>query len=172
MPPSERKAAEGRIADRLIESSLFRDAHCIYIYVSFRDEADTRRIIGEALRQRKARGRSAGARKAHDGILLRPQYGGSAPRCIRHPPSPGPGVRKRPIRVRMSWWLCRGPRSTVPVQGSDTAADSMTLIWRKTPDVRVRRWPFPARLRMNCPRMPTTFVSRYIFTEKEMITCF
>ena len=158
MPPSERKAAEGRIADRLIESSLFRDAHCIYIYVSFRDEADTRRIIGEALRQRK---RVAAPRVRGKHMMefcfvrsmadLRPGVFGI--------PEPDPGVRRRPHPGEDVLVVMPGSRSTVPVQGSDTAADSMTLIWRKTPDVRVRRWPFPARSRMNCPRMPMTFVS-------------
>ena len=85
MPPSERKAAEGRIADRLIESSLFRDAHCIYIYVSFRDEADTRRIIGEALRQRK-RVAAPRVRGKHmmEFCFVR-SMADLRPRCIRHP---------------------------------------------------------------------------------------
>ena len=172
MPPSERKAAEGRIAgqaDRKQVCSVMRTASTSMYH------SGTRQIRAGSSGgppSAEARGRSAGVRGKHmmefcfvrSMRICAPVYSAS--------PSPGPGVRKRPIRVRMSWWSCRGTAFDVPVQGSDTAADSMTLIWRKTPDVRVRRWPFPARLRMNCPRMPADIRVRYIFTEKEMITCF
>lgn len=41
----ERKAAEKKIAKRLLESSFYKEAESIYCYVSFRNEVDTAGII-------------------------------------------------------------------------------------------------------------------------------
>ena len=45
----ERKAAEKKIAKRLLESSFYKEAESIYCYVSFRNEVDTAGIIDIAL---------------------------------------------------------------------------------------------------------------------------
>ncbi len=51
--PDVRKEADERIADRLFSEPAYREARFIYCYASLEDEADTHRIIEEALRQGK-----------------------------------------------------------------------------------------------------------------------
>ena len=168
---TERKAAEGRIADRLIESSLFRDAHCIYIYVSFRDEADTRRIIGEALRQRK---RVAAPRVRGKHMMefcfvrsmadLRPGVFGI--------PEPGPWCPKAPH-----------PGEDVLVVMPGTAFDRAgarigygggfydAYLEKDTGCTRAAL-AFSCQIADELPADAHDVRVRYIFTEKEMITCF
>ena len=48
-----RKDADARIAERLFNEPVYQDARFIYCYASFKDEADTLRIIEESLRRGK-----------------------------------------------------------------------------------------------------------------------
>ena len=50
---AERRAAEAAIAERLMQTDFYKNARCIYCYVSFRDEAGTAQIIEGSLRQGK-----------------------------------------------------------------------------------------------------------------------
>lgn len=167
----ERKNAEEKIADRVLESSLFRDSRCIYIYVSFRDEADTRRIIGEALRQKK---RVAAPRVRGKHMMefcfvksmadLRPGVFGI--------PEPGPWCPKAPHPGEDILMIMPGTafdRSGTRIGygggfydaylGKDTRCTCAALA-------------FSGQIAEELPADEHDVRVRYIFTEKEMITCF
>ena len=53
LPGEMRKDADARIAERLFNEPVYQDARFIYCYASFKDEADTLRVIEESLRRGK-----------------------------------------------------------------------------------------------------------------------
>ncbi len=63
--PETRKFADVQIAERLFNYSMYQEAHFIYCYMSFKDEADTASIIDKSLRLGKqvALPRVSGKRK-------------------------------------------------------------------------------------------------------------
>ncbi len=49
LPADYKEGADRRIAELLWQTDEYREAHLIFCYVSRKDEADTRRILGQAL---------------------------------------------------------------------------------------------------------------------------
>ena len=53
MPAGERDDARKKIVEGILESSLYKQARCVYTYVSVKDEADTLSVIKESFLQGK-----------------------------------------------------------------------------------------------------------------------
>lgn len=96
LPQEERKEASGRIAERILASDAFWKVRFVYCYAAFGSEADTGRLVEQALKLGKrvafprVRGRShmefCFVRSLAD---LAPGYRGI--------PEPGPWCRKAPV---------------------------------------------------------------------------
>lgn len=171
IPAEERKKAEERIVARLIESSLFRDSRCIYIYVSFRDEADTRRIIVEALRQKK---RVAAPRVRGKHMMefcfvksmadLRPGVFGI--------PEPGPWCPKAPHPGEDILMVMPGIAFDRTGTRIGYGGGFYDAYLEKDVKCTCAALAFSGQITEELPADSHDVRVRYIFTDREMITCF
>ena len=171
IPAEEREIAQEKIADRLLDSGMFREARCIYIYAAFRAEADTRRIIAESLRQKKrvaaprVRGKHTmdfyfvkSMADLRPGFLGIPEPGPWCPKA----PHPGPDV------------LMVMPGAAFDREGTRIGygCGYYDVYLGPDPECSLAALAFSSQITGSIPADAQDVRVRYIFTEKELITCF
>lgn len=169
--PEDRRAGQAAIADRLLASSLFRDARCIYIYISLKNEVDTLAIIAEAFRQKK---RVAAPRVCGKHTMEFYFIKSMADLSIGHMGirEPGPWCPKAPF-----------PQQDVLMVVPGTAFDQTGIrlgygggfydtYLGEHAQCCTAGLAFSCQIAKQLPEDSHDVRIRYIFTEKEMITCF
>lgn len=171
IPAEERQSAEEKIADRLLGSSLFSEAGCVYIYVSRKDEADTRQIISEALRRKK---RVAAPRVRGKHMMefcyirsmadLRPGVFGI--------PEPGPWCPKAPHPAEDILVVMPGVAFDRTGARLGYGGGFYDAYLGKDTGCILAALAFSGQIADEIPVEEHDIRVGYIFTEKEMITCF
>lgn len=170
IPAEAREKAAEKIAERLFGEAAYRTARFIYCYASFGDEADTGRIIAEALRsgKRVALPRVRGKRRMEFCFInspadLKPGFLG-----IREP---GPWCRKAPEPDEETLVLMPGvafDRSGGRIGYSGGYYDA--YLAGNTRCVKAAL-AYSVQIASEVPSDPEDVKTDMIITEKEMILC-